>query len=292
MALFSKESCVLCEKEAGALGRTKLTDKGSKLYICNDCVKTKLSPYVLPGYMSKADVDGHLVQREKDAEIYEQYFKDFSYPKVKELFTETPWGSWNLGKYELRHHRESGYYCIWEPYPKEGQTFDVFHKDEAQGACIWGEYKVGSDVKILPDTTHMTLTELKEYPDKDIQRLTLTIFTTHPYLSLIDIPMITNGGKADANERIRENALNIADAFNKGLQEELDEHKTTNKEFRQSAKETRKSLFGALKEGAFNEDAQAKVGTFLTQMQARKDTTTVDDRIADLRRTNDPKNRF
>lgn len=290
MGLFSKESCELCGKEAGVLGRAKLTDKDSKKYVCKDCIKTKLSPYVEPGYMSKQDIDNHLVQREKDHELYLKYFSDFSYPKVKELFSETPWGSWALGNYELRYHRESGNYVIWEQYPKEGQTFDIFHEDEVQGACIWGEYKGGKDdVKKLPDTTHMTLTELKEFPDKDIEKLYLTIFTRHPFLPTIEIPMITKSGKEDANERVRENALNIVKTFNGEIREELDEFQTTKKEFRESAKEARKSLFGAIKDGAISEEAQAKMGTFLKQVEAKGDSSTVDTRIASLRLSNDPK---
>lgn len=293
MKFFGKEVCKICGNEVGALNRTKLTDKDEKKYVCRDCNSSKLSPYVELGYMSEHDVQAHLEQRKQDAEIYEKYLKDFSYPKVTEIFSETPWMSWALGDYELRYHRESGYYVIWQQYLKEGQTFDVFHEDEVQGACIWGEYKAsGKDpVKTLPDTTHMTMTELREYPDKDIQKLNLTIFTMHPFLSTIEIPIITKAGKEEAMGRIRENALNIVKGFNGEIQEELDEFKTSKKEFRESAKEARKSLFGAIKDGAVSDNAMAKMGTFLKQVEAKGNTSTVDTKIAALRAENDPKRR-
>lgn len=293
MKFFGKEACKLCGAEVGALNRTKLTDKGEKKYVCRECSSTKVSPYVELGYMSEEDVLRHLDQRQKDAADYELYFKDFSYPKPSELFSETPYGSWRLGDYELRLHRESGNYVIWQEYPREGQTFDIFNQDEVQGACIWGEYKGGKDGnKKLPDTTHMTLTELREYPDRDLLKLNLTIFTTHPFLSTIEVPIITKPGREDAVARIRENALDIVKGFNGDIREDLDEFKTTKREFRKSAKEARKSLFGAIKDGAVSDDAMSKMGTFLKQVEAKGDASTVDTRIAALRAENDPKRLF
>ena len=38
MGLFSKETCEFCSKQAGLLGRKKITDKK---YICKECEKKK-----------------------------------------------------------------------------------------------------------------------------------------------------------------------------------------------------------------------------------------------------------
>ena len=184
MALFGKENCVLCNKEVGTLGRTKLTDKDPKQYVCKDCINTKISQYVEVGYLNREKLERHLGQREKDQRVYEEYFADYRMQNVKEfLGGGNPWSTWYLGQYEIRIHGDTRNICIWDNSSGKDTSYDIIHWDEVEGACIWGEYKgkKNDETIKLPDTTFFSLEMEKEYLDKDIKNLYLTLFTNHPF---------------------------------------------------------------------------------------------------------------
>ncbi len=41
---LKKDECFLCSAEVGPLSRARLKDKDEKIYICNKCRNSKLSP--------------------------------------------------------------------------------------------------------------------------------------------------------------------------------------------------------------------------------------------------------
>lgn len=292
MALFGKEKCSLCDKEAGALGRTKLTNKNPKYYVCKSCVKEKVSPYVEAGYLSKESLDRHLNQREKDRELYQEYLADYQIVNIKELASGgNDWTTWYLGKYELRKHRDSNYFCIWENPRGEEVSFDVIHWDEVKGACIWGEYKgkKSDEIVKLPDSTSFTLNTEREYPDKDIKNLYLSLFTSHPFLPTIEIPVIKGGGREDDNKKVRRTAMDLVKLFNKDFVEENQENYVSKKEMKESKKGAKKAIFGALKKGSFDDSATDAVSSLLGNLSKKSQHTSIDLMIAGLRESHDPR---
>ena len=292
MALFGKESCLLCDKEAGALGRTKLTDKSPKCYVCKSCVKTRVSPYVEAGYLSKDQLDRHLSQREKDRELYKEYLADYRIQDLKEFATgSSPWSTWYLGKYELRKHRDSNYFSLWENPRGEEVDFDVIHWDEVVGACMWGEYKgkKGDEIVKLPDSTSFTLNTEKEYPDKDIKNLYLSLFTNHPFLATIEVQVIKGGGKEDDNRKIRMTTMDLVKLFNKDFAKENQENYVSKKEMKESKKGAKKALFGALKKREFDDSATEAVSSLLGNLAKKSNHTSIDLRIQELRESHDPR---
>lgn len=293
MVLFNKEACLLCSKEVGALGRTRLADKGEKKYLCKDCVRTRVSPFVEAGYLTELDLREHLEQRKKDAALYEEVFRDFSYANLKEVFGDHPYTGFDMGEYELRKHGPSNSYMIWERRPGKGQTFDVFLEDEIQAACIWGEYKDPRSGKIIdmPDKSDMSLRDIETYRDDDMESLYLTIFTSHPFLPVMEVPLVKKGGRnAKDNQRIRERALLAVDHLNEAFLRQNEEYGSTcKKEIRKSAKEARKSLFGVLKSGEMEDNTAATVSSFLGKIKSRENMGNLDYRIKTLREKNPPR---
>lgn len=294
MALFGKESCTLCDKEVGALGRTKLTDKNPKQYVCRDCIKTKVSPYVDVGFISKEELDRHLQQRERDNEVYEEFFSDFSIIDIKNLTGAHPWSYYRMGEYEYRRHIGSNNVVIWQNPRGKELTYDVLHMDEIQGACVWGEYndKKSKELKKLPDTTSFTLSVQEEYPDKDIENLYLTIFTRHPFLPTIEVPVIKGGGKEKEMARIRDNAMNVVKVFNRDMEMEDKENYVSKREMKKSTRETGKALFGALRKGGMDEKGKDAVSNLLGNLEKRSNLSTMDERIKELRESNNPRKLF
>jgi hypothetical protein len=69
--LFSKEACVFCGNEVGAMHRSKL--KGGE-YACNECA-AKCSEFVRLSEMDKDTVEQHIKFMEKRSGIYDNQFK-------------------------------------------------------------------------------------------------------------------------------------------------------------------------------------------------------------------------
>jgi len=65
MALFSKEPCAFCGKEAGMMSRSKMS---SKDYICDDCRK-KGNPFARVDHMTKDQVAEMFVRAERDEKL-------------------------------------------------------------------------------------------------------------------------------------------------------------------------------------------------------------------------------
>lgn len=70
--LTSKETCVLCGKEVGALHRSKLK---TGEYICNEC-NAKCSGFIRASEMNKEEVEEHIAFMETRNRIYTELFKD------------------------------------------------------------------------------------------------------------------------------------------------------------------------------------------------------------------------
>ncbi|NLC03362.1 MAG: hypothetical protein GX787_03665 [Tissierellia bacterium] len=285
---LKKDECFLCSAEVGPLSRARLKDKNEKIYICNKCRNSKLSPYADLVEMSKADVDSHLLQRQKDAEIYDEFFADFNYPKLNEVLSaDYPWGYSELGKYELRYHKASGNYCIWEKHPKY-ESFDVFHEDELQGACIHGEYtdlKDENRTKNLPDRTVFNISDLKEYPDENMKKLYLTIFTSHPYLYEIELPVAGNEDTRK-KEKIRENAIGTMKNINESVEMQNEDYGVKKKEVRSSVRDASTSATKALFTGKGIEELGGKLESAFSKVDAYSARGQRDERIAGLRERN------
>lgn len=68
--LFSKQACVLCSKEVGALSRVKLSDGN---YLCSDCRKNT-SAFINIQKLNVDEVKKHIEYMEKQNEFYEKVF--------------------------------------------------------------------------------------------------------------------------------------------------------------------------------------------------------------------------
>ena len=285
---LKKDECCLCSEEVGPISRARLKDKDEKIYICNKCRNARLSPFITLVDMSKADVDSHLEQRKKDGEIYDEVFADFEYQKLTEILSEDhPWTSINIGNYELRHHLASGYYCIWEKYPKY-ESFDVFHEDEIQGACIHGEYTDLNDknrIKYLPDMTVFNLSDLTQYPDENMRKLYLTIFTDHPYLYEIELPVASNED-TKKKKKIRENITQIMRSINESVARRNEDYGVKKKEVRASMREASTDATKSLFTGKATEGLGEKLASAVSKLDAYSAKSRLDERIADLREQN------
>lgn len=285
---LKKDECYLCHEEVGALNRAKLADKGEKIYVCNKCRKSMLSPFVELVDMKKADLDSHLEQRKKDAELYKQYFSDFAYPKLTEaLSADHPWTSINLGKYELRYHKDSRNYTIWEKHPKY-ESFDVFHADELEGACIHGEYtdlKDENRTKKLEDRTVFNTSDLKEYPDEKMKKLYLTIFTQHPYLHGIEL-LVADNESSKKKEKIRENAISLMKSINEAVEMQSEDYGVKKKEVRASMRDASTSATKSLFKGKLDEDLGDKLESAFSKAAAYNARSERDETIAGLRERN------
>ncbi len=79
--LFKKQSCTLCGKECGTLGRTKLRDDE---YVCKDCVR-ECSRYVRVSEFTRDQLLGHIEYMKQQERIYNECFlnaKRSSYPSA------------------------------------------------------------------------------------------------------------------------------------------------------------------------------------------------------------------
>ncbi len=291
MGLFGflkKDECCLCSEEVGPLSRARLKDKEEKIYVCNKCRKSRLSPFIDLVEMNKADVDKHLVQREKDGELYDEIFSDFQYRKLNELLSaDHPWGYTKLGKYELRYHGDSGNYCIWEKHP-DYDNFDVFHKDELEGACIHGEYadlKDANIIKYLHDRTVFNNFEFNEYPDENMKKLYLTIFTSHPYIHEIKLLVVDNGTTKEKREG-REKAIETMRTINELVEKQNEDYGVKKKEVKSSMRDATTSATKALFTGKGREEAGGKIASAFNKMNAYNDPSHRDERIEGLRERN------
>ena len=291
MGIFSflkKDACCLCGEEVGVLSRARLKDKEAKIYVCNKCRNAKFSPFAEIVEMSKADVDKHLDQRKKDAEIYDEVFKDFKYPKATEVLSKDyPWTSMTLGKYELRYHIASRNYCIWEKHPKY-DSFDVFHADELEGACIHGEYvdlKDENKAKKLSDITVFNTSDLKEYPDEKMKELYLTIFTDHPYIHEIELLVASNEDTKKKEDK-RENAIRTMMNINESVERQNEDYGVKKKEVRSSMRDASTSATKAILTGKGIEDLGDKLESAFSKMGAYNALSQRDERIAGLRERN------
>ena len=72
--LISKQKCELCEKEVGALSRTKLSDG---TYICSDCRKDT-SAFIAVSRYTIDEIRKHIEYMKKQNEFYENVFSKLS----------------------------------------------------------------------------------------------------------------------------------------------------------------------------------------------------------------------
>ena len=100
MGLFSKEACIFCGTEVGALKRSKLK---TKEFICNDC-KRKTNYFARMDYTSKEDA-----QRMMDNMAQEEADFEASYEGAESLFdsAERSFNTWDLGSLRVHYRRNS-----------------------------------------------------------------------------------------------------------------------------------------------------------------------------------------
>lgn len=85
MGLFSKETCVICGKKAGALSRIQLK---SGEYICTDCQKLG-NPFFRLAYMTREEVEGLFREAEENEAHYEQV--RFNFRKTSRMVIGKEW---------------------------------------------------------------------------------------------------------------------------------------------------------------------------------------------------------
>lgn len=86
--LFSKQTCELCSKEVGALGRVKLKDG---MYICKDC-KKETSAFFKPEQYTLEQVKKHIEYMKKQDELYQKEFATLPKDKVDRIVRQGFYG--------------------------------------------------------------------------------------------------------------------------------------------------------------------------------------------------------
>ena len=86
--LFSKQSCVFCSKEVGALNRKKLHDGN---YICKECEKN-CSAFIDPARFDTEYIKQHMEYMKKQDELYKKEFETLDKEKRKRYVHEGYYG--------------------------------------------------------------------------------------------------------------------------------------------------------------------------------------------------------
>lgn len=174
MGLFSKEKCEFCGKEAGMLGRKKLSDKK---YICKDCEKN-CSAFMEPSRFDTEYLRTHMEYMRKENELYQKVFEPLSKEQKDRFIHE--------GFYGIVFADEIAMFEIIDPKADKKNYKELFRYDQikdyevykkentAEGGKKYSEVgvKIKMNCRIGPTSVGMSDVEKK---------------LSHPYVQEIDI---------------------------------------------------------------------------------------------------------
>lgn len=133
MGLFSKEKCEFCGKEAGMLGRKKLSDKK---YICKDCEKN-CSAFLEPSRFDTEYLTGHMEYMKKQDELYKKEFEPLSKDQ-KERFVHE-------GFYGIVFADEIAMFEVIDPKAEKKNYKELFRYDQIKDYEVYKKENMSSE---------------------------------------------------------------------------------------------------------------------------------------------------
>ncbi len=132
--LFSKQSCVLCEKEVGALSRVKLNDGA---YLCNDCRKNT-SAFINVQKLDTEQVKNHIEYMKLQNELYEKEFKPLQDSGKVQRFV-------HLGYYGLAFADDIGMFEVILPDASKKNYKELFRYDQIRDYELYGKENINRE---------------------------------------------------------------------------------------------------------------------------------------------------
>ena len=169
--LFSKQTCVICNAEVGALSRHKLKDGN---YICNKCRKNA-SGYFQPKFFDTKSAKMHLAYMDKINELYEKEYAGLDKSQKDcggHHGSNMIWFADGLGMFEIINHAT-----------KKSDKKQLFRYDEIESFGAYEVLNSGSDEN------------QRRYAEIGLQitmRLKDNLERVFPYPVVIKLPLETN----------------------------------------------------------------------------------------------------
>ena len=116
--LFSKQSCVFCNKEVGALNRKKLHDGN---YLCKECEKN-CSAFIDPARFDTEYIKQHMEYMKKQDELYKKEFETLDKGKRKRYVHE--------GYYGLEFADDIAMFEVIDPKANKRNYKELFRYDQ------------------------------------------------------------------------------------------------------------------------------------------------------------------
>ena len=130
--MFSKETCELCGKEAGALARVKLSDG---TYICKDC-KKETSAFLKVENCTLDEVKKHIEYMKKQDELYQKEFETLPKDKIDRIVYQ--------GYYGIAFADDLAMFEIILPETSKRHYKELFRYDQIKDFQPYSEQNIGT----------------------------------------------------------------------------------------------------------------------------------------------------
>lgn len=174
--IFAKQPCAICEKEVGALSRTKLKDGN---YICGDC-RRNASGFYNPSKYTLEEVKKHFNYMDQMEKLYEKEFLTIEKGRRDRNV--------HLGFYGIEFADDIGMFEIISSEAKKSNHKELFRYDQIDGFETYGIKNTGEGKKKYKETG----VRLKMRCAEDIEQAGASAAEKarmHPYVTEIKIPI-------------------------------------------------------------------------------------------------------
>lgn len=125
--LFSKQTCVFCEKQVGALGRKKLSDGN---YICKECEKN-CSAFIDPSRFDTEFIRAHMEYMKKQDILYKKEFETLDKKKKDRYVHE--------GYYGLEFADDIAMFEVIDPKASKRNYKELFRYDQIKDYEVYSK---------------------------------------------------------------------------------------------------------------------------------------------------------
>ena len=175
MGLFSKETCEFCGKEAGMLGRKKLSDKK---FICKDCEKN-CSAFLEPSRFDTEYLTGHMEYMKKQDELYKKEFEPLSKDQ-KERFVHE-------GYYGIVFADEIAMFEVIDPKAEKKNYKELFRYDQIKDYEVYKKENMSSEGGKKYSEVGVKIKMSCQIGPESAGQSDVEKKLSHPYVSEIDI---------------------------------------------------------------------------------------------------------
>ena len=163
--LFSKQACIFCEKEVGALSRKKLRDKN---YICKECEKN-CSAFLDPAAFDTEYLKQHMEYMKKQNILYSKEFEPIDKKQKDRIVHEGYFGvcfADEIAMFEVvdpKADKKNNKELFRYDQIKDYEVYTVNNNSTEQGAKKYSEVgvKIKMNCQIGPEATGQSETEKK-----------------------------------------------------------------------------------------------------------------------------------